>query len=79
MIVARAGSEKEPLLMLGLSRVNIERLQANEPMMITRKAHGDGIPEGWTIVIMFGETEQEMVKALSRKGMVGPETIFHGV
>lgn len=77
MIIARAGSEKEPVLMLGLARVNIERLQADQPIKITRKSHGDGIPEGWTIIIMFGETEREMVKALSRAAMVGPDTKFN--
>lgn len=76
MIIALAGSEKEPILLLGLSRANLERLQAGDPIVLTRKTHGEGIPEGWTISIMFGETEREMVKALSRAALIGPDTEF---
>jgi hypothetical protein len=77
MIIAR-GEDKETgeqLLLLGLSRENLKRLQEGAPMLITRKTHGDGIPENWRIVIIFGETELSMQRELDE--FITPETKIH--
>jgi len=75
MIIARSrtGTGKE-LLILGLSRANIERMTSGKPVHVKEATHGEGIPDGWEIVIMFGETEQEMQKQFVEAGMIGPET-----
>lgn len=54
-----------------------DRLQAGDLIRMTRATHGDGVPEGWTFLIMFGETEVEMLKDMRNAGMVGPETETH--
>jgi hypothetical protein len=66
MIIARGTLEKpnSELLILGLSKKNMERLQAGQPIRVSRPTHGEGIPEGWEIVIFTGETEDAMHKAM---------------
>jgi hypothetical protein len=75
MIIARS---KKPdggeLLLLGLSRENVQRLTDGQPIRLTRKTHGDGIPDKWTIGIMFGETERDMAELLRQEGLITPET-----
>ena len=75
MIIARSktGTGKE-LLIFGLSRVNVERMMAGKPVHIRKESHGDGIPDGWEVVIMFGETEQEMQKQFAKAGMIDQHT-----
>jgi hypothetical protein len=65
MIIGRGDSKDGELLILGLSRENVKRLQEGKPMSLSRAIHGDGIPEGWHILIMFGETEQDMQRELN--------------
>lgn len=66
MIIARGvvGESNDELLILGLSRKNLERLQAGQPIRISRPTHGEGIPACWEIVIIVGETEDDMYKAM---------------
>lgn len=75
MIIARsrtgAGNE---LLIFGLSRANVDRMMAGRPVHIKKSTHGDGIPEGWEIVIFFGETEQDMQKQFAKAGMIDQNT-----
>lgn len=77
MIIARGDIKEtgEQLLLLGLSRVNVSKLMQKQPIVLTRKSHGDGIPEGWQIVIMFGETEDHMAKEIS--ALITTETKIH--
>lgn len=75
MIVAKfTTDEGNRGLILGLSRENINRLVAGKPIHVTRKTHGPGIPEGWTIDIIFGETEMEMQQQFRDAGVIGPDT-----
>jgi hypothetical protein len=62
------------MLILGLTRVNVTRLINGEPIRITPETHGRGIPEGWTIVIVFGETEVSIAAEFERSGLIGPDT-----
>jgi hypothetical protein len=77
MIVGRAQNDKEQLILLGLSHENIRRLMKGEPMRITRATHGDGVPDGWVIIIDYGETEQALAAKLKSMGVIDEETIVH--
>lgn len=74
MIILRGTSPEGEILMLGLSRENVNRLTEGKPIRIRPETHGNGIPQGWTIAIFFGETELEMQTALKKAGAIGPNT-----
>lgn len=74
MIKATFDSKTGHTLLLGLSRENITRLMADQPIRILPDADL-GLPI--TLVIMGGETEQEIYDQLSP--LFGPHTITHGV
>lgn len=75
MLIARATSDDGgECLILGLSQGNIDRLVQGMPMRLTRKTHGDGVPEGWSIIILHGETEQTIADELRRVGAIGAQT-----
>lgn len=64
-----------PTIGLGLSRENVNRLVAGQPVRVTFKSVG--FQEEGQIVIFFGETEQEMAKQLIDGGLVTPDTKIH--
>lgn len=74
MIAATNSKLGEQHLLLGLSRHNINKLIEGKPILISRKSHGDAVPDGMTIAIMFGETEADMEKELRQHGMIGLKT-----
>lgn len=75
MIFARGSdSEGGQAFILGLSRGNIELLMGGKPIRLTQETHGKGVPDGWTIVILYGETEQSMADDLARTGAILPTT-----
>lgn len=75
MMIARATSDRgEEILLLGLSRGNLERLTQGQPIRLSRETHGDGIPANWKILILFGETEEDMRTMLEAAGVVGSWT-----
>lgn len=78
MIIARGQIENLEMLLLGLSRENVQRLTQGNPIYLTRKTHGDGIPDGWQIVIIYGETERAMSATLKAVGLVTKDTPIHG-
>lgn len=47
-------------ILLGLSRVNLERLQADQPMHFSLSDVGHDID----VVVVFGDTEEAIAKAL---------------
>lgn len=76
MIIARGNSEGVlELLMIGLSRENVNRLVDEKPINLTRESHGKGIPEGWNVVIFFGETETDCVNKI--QAAIRPQTVVH--
>jgi hypothetical protein len=77
MIIGRGKCEGDQLLLLGLSRENVKRLTAGQPIEISRKSHGDAAPDGWTIAIVFGETEAELAELLKAGGAVDSQTNIH--
>ena len=77
MIIARGSDKDGKFLLLGLSCENIKRLTQGRPIRMTRKSHRDGVPEGWTVVMMHVETEQARKRMLEVAGLVNPEVPVH--
>jgi len=61
------------LLVLGLSKENRRRMEKDQPIRLSRKTHGMAVPEGLTIIIFAGETEESMEKTMAEH--IGPTTI----
>jgi len=66
MIIARAkrSSPEGQVIILGLTQENIVHLLDGKPMAINRKTHGDGVPEGWEILIVFGISNSDIANTL---------------
>ena len=76
MIIARAGmTGTDELLVLGITRRNVEELLKGRPIRLTTETHGAGIPLGWTIAIVFGETEAAIAEDLRKAGGLTKDTI----
>ena len=75
MLVAQSPSTdgKSITLLLGLTHANISRLQAGQPMLITRAKHGEAIPEGLNISILYGETEMAIYGVLQGLNALAPD------
>lgn len=78
MIVMSAGGEGAYVLVLGLSRANINQLTAGRPVRVRRATHGQAVPAGLTVGIIFGETERALYDQLRAKGFIGAETLIEG-
>ncbi len=78
MIIARGigrdDGDGDELLLLGLSLRNIEELVKGRPIRLTTESHGAGVPLGWTILIVVGETEASLAAKLKEAGVVDSET-----
>jgi hypothetical protein len=74
MFIASAGlQDGKTLLILGLSRTNRDRLEAGQPIDISREVHGLSIPANLKIMIFAGETEAAMEETL--RELIGPTTV----
>ena len=60
MLKARSGK----VVILGLTKVNVERLQQGAPIFFD--ATELGLPEGTKILITYGETEQAILTELNQ-------------
>ena len=66
MIIARgSSSDDRQLLLLGLSRANVDKLMAGYPIRLRKDTH-EGVPENWEVVILFGETEAALARLLTK-------------
>jgi len=74
MIARLTKEDGTEVFLLGLSLENVKRLTEGKPIHIRRATHGDGIPEGWEIVLMFGATELAIQAELQAAGAISPET-----
>lgn len=72
MLKATAEGDEGPVVMLGLSRGNVERLISNEPIVV---AAGGDLGLNKRIVIFYGESEQKMLNAI--RPAIGPDTKAH--
>jgi hypothetical protein len=78
MVIARAkGASGRDILLLGLSAENVRRLQGGEPIRVTQETHGPGIPEGWVIGLVFGETEEDIEISLRKEGLITEGTFIY--
>lgn len=75
MVIATADSGKH--LFLGLSFENLRRLKEGHPIHLTRQSHGMAVPEGMSIIIAAGESEQAIAEMLKKAGAIGPETVVN--
>jgi hypothetical protein len=57
----------KPWIVLGLSRLNCERLLDNKPIMVDGRLVG--LPTGVRVVLLGGETEDEIVEDLRSMGV----------
>jgi hypothetical protein len=69
MIVAKISRTDGDTILLGLSRINVGRLMAGQPIHVRRAVHGEAVPDKLEIVVMFGETEAAIVAALKQQGL----------
>ena len=72
MLIGRGEAEGRQLLLLGLSQGNIDRLVRDLPIKITPETH-PGIPDGWEIALIYGQTEQAIAEALRKGGALLPD------
>ena len=76
MIRARADDQDgRPLILLGLSRENVRRLMADQPIKVTGESVGR--PDVGSILIFFGETEEVMYERLKAAGMLPSPDKIH--
>lgn len=66
------GDDKQ-MLIVGLSKENIRRLQEGQPIVIRRGVHGEGVPKGWQITLLVGEPD-EIARQFKEAGMIKPDT-----
>jgi hypothetical protein len=62
------------LLLLGLSEANLQELRKGRPIRCTHKTH-PAIPEGRTVVVMWGPTEQAIFDELRESGAIDGATV----
>jgi hypothetical protein len=75
MMIAKATKEDgTEILILGITRKNLERLVERKPICLRRKTHGEAIPAGFEIVLFFGEDELAMQAEMQTAGAIGPHT-----
>lgn len=75
MIKAKADAGDRTLWLFGLSRGNINRLMAGQPILI--RGNDLGLEKPVDITIIFGETEEDMEIMLRREGMITEQTETH--
>lgn len=74
MVIATGDREDgRQLLLVGLSRENLRLLRQDRPIVITPETH-PGCPQGYEILVMYGETEAAIAQRLRSLGAVTPET-----
>jgi hypothetical protein len=77
MITARAtGEDGREIIVLGITKGNIERLQQGQPIDVRAESH-PGFPEKLVICIFYGEDERALTEQL--KPLLGEETKVIGV
>jgi hypothetical protein len=77
MIFARGTKDGDDILIIGLSHRNVVRMINGEPITIKRAVHGDGVPEGWQIMIFTDKDEAAMARGLKKIGLIDESTPTH--
>lgn len=63
-----------PVLLLGLSKANLERLPNDRPIRVVLSELGQDLSQLAEVVIFAGGTEAEMMDQVARAGLIGPDT-----
>jgi hypothetical protein len=72
MVTARAtGENGVQVIILGLTRVNVQHLLSGRPITVTPETH-PGLPEKLRVAVFFGETERACAAQL--KAFITDET-----
>ena len=67
MIIARSKPRHgKNLILIGLTKTIVNQLRSGHPIEVRRKLNGHGVPKGWTIGIVYGETDLDTLKILDR-------------
>jgi hypothetical protein len=74
MLAAAETQDGKKLLLLGLSRANVERLMAGEDIKVPVLPTSSGWPQNWEVKITFGETEMAMQLHLVASGLIDSKT-----
>lgn len=70
------GPDGRQLLMLGITRENLQRLEAGNPIVVDqrdmRQELGEKVPDQ-DVIIFFGETHTDLTRQLREVGMGAPD------
>jgi len=65
MVAGGQNSTGERVLLLGLTRENIEELIKGRPIRVTNETHGRVVPDGVSVGIVYGETKADLLRILA--------------
>lgn len=75
MVIGGAESSGgRPIILLGLSRRNIEQLMAGYPVRVTPETHRNAPIPDVEILILFGETEDSIRQDMADAGIIDAGT-----
>lgn len=72
MLRAGINDKDNPLILMGLSEGNIERLKAGHPIKTDIRSYGVDLPG--TIAVIYGRTEADLESWMHQHGLVGENT-----
>src|SRR5882672_916000 len=75
MIKATIRDPKNPIIIMGLSEGNIQRLKAGQPILAPINSFG--VEQPGEIAIIYGSTEQAIADDLAKHGLINDQTIIH--
>jgi hypothetical protein len=75
--VDRPGGSPLEFVLIGLSKENLERLQSGQPITIGPHEK-DYAMSNMQIVITTGETDQDVMDALKKVGLIDPDVQLNG-
>lgn len=64
-------AQGKPIIFLGLSDLNWERLRANKPILVRLRDLADSLPD-LDVVLLGGATEEEIVEDIRSLGPIRP-------
>ena len=73
MVIGKGTANGRDIVILGLSRLNIKKLEAGMPIRITAQSH-PGSNLDMDVLIVFGETESAIAEDLAQHCNVDDET-----
>jgi hypothetical protein len=77
MMMAKASGDGRDILILGLSHANIGKIMAGQPLVLSERTNapkGSMPAPNFEIMIITGETEQQMHEMFKKYGLIGDQT-----